>query len=139
MPSLRRSLDPFRRLTPHCRADEGSVTLEYVLWMPVWAAIIALAVDATVLLQARSELTLAARDLARQVAIGVRPPADAEQLLETAHAGVTGFDARVTLDETFVTAAVSAPFSAYTLFSGPLSSGTVAAQVTMRREALDDF
>jgi len=49
--------------------DTGAVTVEFVLWVPVFLLILAVTVDVSLLFLRQSNLTQVARDTARQVAI----------------------------------------------------------------------
>ncbi|KAA9009774.1 TadE/TadG family type IV pilus assembly protein [Histidinibacterium aquaticum] len=135
MSRVQHVLPALSRLWRRMRREEGSVTLEYVLWLPVWLLIMTLTVDATMLFQQRSQFYVAARDTSRLVAVGAKTASEAETLVEQGFSRYTGFDASVTMADGFVTTAVSAPFSSITAFSGYLASGNLTAAVTMYVEA----
>ena len=111
--------------------DEGSVTVEFVSWLPIWMALTGVTTDATLLLHEQSQLFVSARDGARLVALGRSTPEEAEGGIESAFASVAGFDASVAVEGAFVTARLSAPFSSFTVFTGPLAEGTLRAEVSM--------
>ncbi|WP_373353170.1 TadE/TadG family type IV pilus assembly protein [Pseudoroseicyclus sp. CXY001] len=112
-------------------AEDGSVTIEYVLWIPVIFFIFGMTVDATMLMQKQSQFFIAARDASRQVAVGALSDAEAESQLASRFAEVGGLSARVTTTGDFVTSSISAPFSAFTLFADALKDGTLVAEVSM--------
>lgn len=61
------------------RADEsGSVTIEFVLWVPVFVLILALTVDISILFMTRANLWAVARDTTRYMATGLYSNDDAE-------------------------------------------------------------
>ena len=113
------------------RSEDGSVTIEYVLWVPIWLALFGIATDATILMHQQLQLTVAARDASRQVALGRQDPEAMEDILESMNSGVDGFDAKVVVLNGYVTTTVGAPFESYTLFTGAMTGGTIAGSVSM--------
>lgn len=111
--------------------EEGGVTIEYVLWLPIWVLIMTLTVDATLLFHQRSQFFVAARDMSRLVAVGAKTTAEAQSMIEAAYSGVNGFQASVTETDGFVTTHLSAPFESFTHLSGRFVGGTLNSSVTM--------
>ena len=64
------------------RDERGSATIEFVLWVPVFAAILIAAIDATVLYLHHTEMWNVARDVARRVAVGDITEAQAADYVE---------------------------------------------------------
>ncbi len=118
-----------------CEDESGGVTVEYVLWLPIWIIIMTMTADATILFHQRSQFFLAARDMSRQVAVGALTTAEAEQSVEGAFAQVNQFDATVSTANGFVTTTLSAPFESFTHLSGKITGGTLNASVTMYIES----
>lgn len=116
------------------RSEDGGVTVEYVLWLPLWASIMALMADSTVLYQERTQLFLSARDMARQVAIGAKTTEEAQTMVASAFTHVPNFNASITADAGFVTARLSAPMSSFTMFAGRFGTGTISADVVLKLE-----
>ncbi len=58
---------PLARLV---RDERGMATVEFVLWLPVFATVMLVAIDATVLYLHHTEMWNVARDVARRVAVG---------------------------------------------------------------------
>ncbi|MGZ9810550.1 TadE/TadG family type IV pilus assembly protein [Pseudoroseicyclus sp. H15] len=120
-----------RKLRAFRDREDGSVTVEYVMWVPVIFFVFGITVDATMLMQKQSQFFVAARDASRQVAVGALTDAEAQSQLAARFPGVGGLDARVTTSGDFVTTSISAPFSAFTLFADAIKDGTVVAEVSM--------
>jgi len=57
--------------------ENGSATIEFVLWVPVFVVILVAATDATVLYLQHTEMWNVSRDIARRVAVGDMSEADA--------------------------------------------------------------
>jgi Flp pilus assembly protein TadG len=70
-----RSLGRLRRLASD---ERGSVTIEYVLWLPFFAVLIGLAADASLTFHTHSRMWDAARDAARRTATGQMDAKQAE-------------------------------------------------------------
>lgn len=128
----------YRALRRFRRAEEGNVTIEYVLWLPIWIVIMSMTADATTLFHQRSQFFLAARDMSRQVSVGAKSLAEAEASVEAAFSRIGGFDAVVTETGGFVTTSLSAPFASFTNLSGKIVGGTLRASVTMYIEAVPE-
>ena len=123
-------------------SEDAGVTIEYVLWLPIWIIIMTMTADATILFHQKSQFFLAARDMSRQVAVGAKNLAEAESSVETAFALVDGFDATVSESNGFVTTTLTAPFGSFTRLSSKIAGGSLTASVTMYIEldptAFDD-
>ncbi len=61
------------------RDERGTATVEFVLWLPVFATIMLVAIDATVLYLHHTEMWNVARDVARRVAVGDIDETEAKQ------------------------------------------------------------
>lgn len=60
--------------------ENGSMTIEFVLWIPIIMALLATAIDATMLYVTHTEMANVARDTARRMVTGiVRSESDAEE------------------------------------------------------------
>lgn len=60
------------------RDEKGSVTIEFILWIPVIVALLALVIDVTTIYITHTEMWNVARDTARRMAKGDLTPAEAE-------------------------------------------------------------
>lgn len=60
----------------------GSATIEFVLWVPIFAVILVAAVDATILYLHHTEMWNVSRDVARRVAVADITEADAAAVVE---------------------------------------------------------
>ncbi|WP_197097545.1 TadE/TadG family type IV pilus assembly protein [Pelagovum pacificum] len=127
-------LSKVRRL----RKDEaGNVTIEYVLWLPIWILIMTMTTDVTILFHQRSQLFISARDMSRAVAVGAKTPDEAETLIKQAYSEVEGFNASITTANGFVTTRLTAPFSAFSTMTATFANGTLGSTVTMFIEGQD--
>ena len=120
-----------------CRDEDGSSTIEFLLWVPVLMLMLTISTDATLLMHQQQNFYNAARDASRQVALGVKNEADAKAALLERFSGVEGIDATVTQLNGYVTTSVMAPFSSFTKFSGLFVNGTLRGDVTMWVEDYD--
>lgn len=118
------------------RDERGSFTIEFVLWVPLFAFLLMLAVDASTVYMALTRMENAARDAVRQVSIG-RLKSDA---VETYVAG--GLDAgpyNVSLDCStagIACVSISRPVASIVTFDvlASLVGQSVGAETRMRLE-----
>ena len=69
----------FRSFLKRFSKDEsGAVTVEFVLWVPVFVLIMIVTVDASILLTSQANLWSIARDTSRLMAVGLYSDGDAE-------------------------------------------------------------
>ena len=116
-------------------ARDGSVTVEFVLWVPFMVLSILIPVDGTMLLFRQAEMTDLARDASRQVALGYRTPEEAEDRLAVALDDGRDYTIDVRQENGFVTTTITVPFSDVLLFGGPFSrDATISGRVTMLEE-----
>ena len=59
-----------RRFESFCRDEKGMVTIEFVLWVPVIMALVAIVIDATTIYAMHMEMWNVARDTARRMVTG---------------------------------------------------------------------
>ncbi len=78
-PACRRCAGALSRLL---RDERGTATIEFVLWVPIFAVILLAAVDATVLYLHHTEMWNVARDVGRSVAVGQITEDEAETAIE---------------------------------------------------------
>lgn len=77
-PACRRTAGAFRRLVGN---EHGFTTVEFVLWVPIFALLMIAAIDATVLYLHHSEMWNVSRDVARRVAVGDISEAEAGEIV----------------------------------------------------------
>ncbi|MEX0970848.1 MAG: TadE/TadG family type IV pilus assembly protein [Paracoccaceae bacterium] len=128
--SLKRKLGAF--------ADSrGAVSVEFVLWVPVFILILALTVDATILFKTQANLWTVARDAGRQMSTGLYSNSQAESYAESQFAnwGITG-TATASQTNDSVTMQISVPVASVTPFriAGAFTDGAIVAVVTQRKE-----
>lgn len=112
-------------------ADEnGGVTIEFLLWMPLMVMMLTMTTDATLLMHEQQNMYNAARDAARQVALGQKTDEEA-QIGLASRLGIDGSVVTVAQANGFVTATVSAPSSEIVKISGFFVDATLSAEVSM--------
>lgn len=122
-------------------ADEhGTATIEFVLWVPVFATILVAAIDATVLYLHHTEMWNVSRDVARRVAVGDISEADAAQIVEeelylysSAYHVATSDPAHLDVQIMIQTKVSDASIFG---FFEPILDKYLTAMVTMRREPI---
>ena len=92
-------------------SETGLASFEVALWLPVYALVIGLIVDATFLMYGKAEMWSVANDASRLVALGRMDETTAKEWVEDTAAGERGYAATVTKDGDFVTTVVERPFS----------------------------
>jgi Flp pilus assembly protein TadG len=128
------------RLKAMAASDAGTVTLEFVAWMPVFVFILALTADACKLYLTQADMWSVARDTARRMSTGqLATPADAQNY-------ATGHLLYSTLGYTFTitqggddTVEIAVPVTNACVFGilpvvGNFSSAHIDAKVVMRAE-----
>ena len=68
-----------RKLRGYRDDEDGSHTIEFVLWVPIFILILSLVVDVCFLFLAQSRMFDVASDATRQLAIGRKTPSEARQ------------------------------------------------------------
>lgn len=116
------------RIRTFCRRTDGGVTIEYVVWLPLFCGILMLAANVTMLFHHQQLLYDAVRDASRQVAVGRSTEAAAAQMMRQR---LPGHDVSVLRDGDFVTSRISVPFDAVMVFAGHFVDGQLTAQVSM--------
>ena len=114
------------------RAEDGSATIEIILWVPLVFALITLVVDVTQIMHAQTRLFTLARDASRQVALGGLTEAEAETALNDHFAGTDGSVAEVATDNGIVTTSLSVPAGSVGLLTSFVGADfAVRANVSM--------
>ena len=122
------------------RNESGGATVEFVLWLPVFMLIVALIIDATLLLQTQSRFFDVARSASRQVALGILTEQQAEEFVARTFRNDSAFSVTVGPDESgeLVTTTISVPFSKVMIVSGKFAAfgdGQLSASISMVKEA----
>ena len=120
-----------QRLNAFRFGTDGSVTVEYVLWLPVMFLLTMLTTDATMLMHEQTNLMAAARDASREVATGKVSTTQAEERLLARLGNGRNYKASVSASGHYVTSTVSVPFSDVVFFGGTFTKGNLAGQATM--------
>ena len=120
------------------RAETGSMSIEYVIMVPLFVAMISGAVDLSRVFVDQSNFYSAARDTARVVARHAMDEAAGEAYAAARAAQITNAATLtdVTIDTTSVTVTISAPVTALAKFQflSFLNSVTLSASVTQALE-----
>ena len=128
-----------RRIVLFGKRDDGSASIEFVLWMPTFMFLLMLAIDASLLFMNQSNYWSVSRDTARLVA---RHAMTAEVAQDYAEAKVletnSHAEATVSIDGQVVTVAIGSPAAALTAFNifSFASPFTIQAAVTQAIEPI---
>lgn len=106
-----------RRIRNFCENTNGTVTVEFVLWIPLVVGALMLVTDATLLMSQKSRLYDVVRDASRQVSLGKRTPHAAESAIRS-RLGSDASNAAVHSTNGYVTSTASIPFADAMVFSG---------------------
>jgi len=128
-----------RRLPSRFVKDEtGSVTIEFVLWVPVFVVILAITVDATILFMTQANLWSIARDTTRQMSTGMYPTNSAAE--DAAYKHMPSWRDNATIearrDANFVSLSIKIPISDVSPFNivGTFTSGDIAIAIKQHIE-----
>ncbi len=122
------------------RDETGSATIEFVLWVPVFAILLIATIDATVLYLQHTEMWNVSGDVARRVAVGDMVETDVYQVVQNemflyskaytvATSQPTDLDVMIAIQTTIADASVFGIFKA-------VLNDDLTAVVTMRREPI---
>ena len=127
------------RVKRFCRRTDGSASVEFVLWMPIFVAITILTIDTSILFTSQSNYWSVSRDTARLVSRHAMSEADAEAYA-AAQASMlwTQPTADVIINGPTVTVSLSAPASSLSIFNalGLASTLNIDASVTHTMEPM---
>lgn len=127
-----------RRNVKRFREDEnGAISVEFVLWMPVFLLVLMLITDATLVFSAEARLWSVTRDAARQMSIYQIDETSVEDYVAENAVGLNG-DLTVTASATGpdIWVQVTMPIEDVSLFGvfSSLRDPIIAARVTQRTE-----
>tara|TARA_B100002003_G_scaffold210363_1_gene206185 strand:+ start:1069 stop:1476 length:408 start_codon:yes stop_codon:yes gene_type:complete len=126
----------FRRIRALLGDREGSTTVEFALWLPIFFMIFGIATDAALLMHKQTQLIDMARTASRQVSLGLATQAEAEAFVTSHFAPDSAGAASVQIAGGYVNASVSIPFSEVVIFSFFLTGeSSLSASITMVDEA----
>ena len=119
------------RFRDFCRDDDGSYTVEIVLWFPALLIAFQFVTDATVSLLYQQNFYDTARDASRMVALGQRSTEEAQAWIVEELDHIADLDASVIIDNNFVTSSIEAPLGNIASLSGRFGGRTLSANVSM--------
>ncbi len=126
-----------RGILSFLRDDRGSQSVEFLLWVPVFVALLIIVMDASTLYITQTEMENVARDTARRIVKGV-PPAQAEALAlnamslrEFPYTVAANFDPTTGADVTIAAQMESISILGY-LNPLTINATTIKARVIMR-------
>ena len=126
-----------RKLRPIFADEVGAITIEFVTWMPAFAAMLAFIVDFSFVFLTNSSMWDSARDAARRLALHKMTADQAEEyVLDSLFTPSHNFRVEAIEGEEEVVVTVVTPINdatALRIYSGWLS-GNLVARVTMLRE-----
>ena len=122
------------------RDEQGSATIEFVLWVPVFVVLLVATVDATILYLHHTEMWNVSRDVARRVAVGDMAEGDIVNVVQNelflysdaytvATSDPTDLDVVIAIQTSIADASVFGFFK-------PVLGENLVAMVTMRREPI---
>ncbi|MEM7613687.1 MAG: TadE/TadG family type IV pilus assembly protein [Pseudomonadota bacterium] len=125
---------PSTSLKEFRKREDGTATVEFVLWVPIFILILGFVVDVTSVMLQQSRYYDIARDASRQVALGLKTPSEARTDVETVLGA--GISVSVSQDAQFATTTISAPLrELVTFFNAVPLSGSIESSVSMFRES----
>ncbi|MDF2235197.1 pilus assembly protein [Albimonas sp. CAU 1670] len=126
----------FKRIRALLRDREGSTTVEFALWLPIFFMIFGVATDAALLMHRQTQLIDMARTASRQVSLGMATQAQAEAFVMSHFAPDSAGAATVSIADGYVNASITMPFSEVVIFSFFLTGdSSLNASITMVNEA----
>lgn len=128
----------FEKLKTFGLNTDGTVTVEFALWVPVLFAILAGAADVVTLFynqQLMYDQTYAA---ARQVSLGIEETFTIESFVEARFDDADNYDATPTVSDGYVTSRLSVPYPSVTAFADTFFSRSLVAETTIWVEAVSD-
>lgn len=95
------------------RQEEGSATVEFVIWLPVLLIVMAIIADASLVFGSRSTIMRVLQDTNRAVSVGkIMDLSDAEEYLtETLASVAPNAEVATTVDKGVITSIVTVPLS----------------------------
>jgi Flp pilus assembly protein TadG len=128
------------RVSKFLRDERGSATIEFVLWVPIFVAILVASTDATILYLHHTEMWNVSRDVARRVAVGDMTESEAVAVVQNEMylysraytvwtSDPTELDVQIQIQTTVADASVFGFFK-------PVLGRYLTARVTMRREPI---
>lgn len=135
-----RKLRLSRALQGFLRDDQGSATIEFVLWVPIFVVLLVATTDATILYLHHTEMWNVSRDVARRVAVGDMTEAEAVNVVQSemflySSAYTVATSQPTDLDVQIVIQTQVADASIFGFFK-PVLGDFLTASVTMRREPI---
>ena len=128
-----------RRLSGFRKDEDGAVSVEFVLWLPVFLAVMVLIVDTTLVYSAEARLWDAARDATRQLSLYQLSEDEVEDYVRENAIGLNG-TLTVTASDTGpdVWVQITMPMSDVAVFDvfNLLENPIIAARVTQRAEPI---
>ncbi|MFQ5535701.1 MAG: TadE/TadG family type IV pilus assembly protein [Paracoccaceae bacterium] len=121
--------------------DRGSQTIEVVLWIPIFVALLVIIIDASMLYLTQTEMWNVARDTARRMTTGaLATPAEAEAYANTQlnlYSNNSGMYTVTASDNPVVQVAISVgagdiSFTGFAYLGFTIFGGPIRAQVVMR-------
>ncbi|MFU8823912.1 TadE/TadG family type IV pilus assembly protein [Yoonia sp.] len=110
--------------------DNGSTSIEFLLWVPVMVLFLTMTTDATLLMHTQQTITNHARDTSRQVALGQKTTEEAQEQLFQRYSSES-HPPQVVVENGFVTTTISVPFSDVAKISKLFLTGDLSANVSM--------
>ena len=124
-----------RKLRRLLSSEDGTATIEFVMWLPVFMSVLGIVTDASLLLTKHSQLLDAARDASRFVATGRMTEGEAESYLTDRLGTFASYQPEVSVDGLHVTTNIAAPYADFVIFGDMLVGDTMmTAAISMALE-----
>ncbi|MEL6127955.1 MAG: TadE family protein [Pseudomonadota bacterium] len=124
-----------RKLSKLWSSEDGTVTIEFVMWLPIFMSILGIVTDASLLLTKHSQLLDAARDASRFVATGRMTEVEAEAYLTDRLGTFANYAPDVQVDAMHVTTNIVAPYADFVIFGDMLVlDSNMTASISMALE-----
>jgi len=133
---MRCRLNSARSLARFANREDGTATIEAVLWLPFFLALFGLLADVSMVFYGQSRILRIAQDANRNMSIGrLATPADTQNFVITQLGGLGGVaTASTTVTAGLITTTVSIPMTALDMFG--MAGIFKGAQMNVRAEHL---
>jgi len=131
---------PMRTISELLADEQGAMTVDFVVWLPLFVSLLVIVTDASILYLTQTEMWNVARDTVRRMTTGqVATMNDAEcwaqtELTQTSH---LVYNVETTSTKDFNSVRITVPLndaSTFGYFLTPVLGETINARVTMRTE-----
>lgn len=122
-----------RHRSGFCADEDGSATIEFLLWLPILMFILALMIDASMAFARQSHIWRVATEVSRSLSTGTLKASEVTGRVAAMSQGITVYSAKVTQNGALVTTTISVPLmsAAFMGLLGRFTQAPITASVTM--------